>query len=453
MDYRDAEAVLQQALAFGIHPSLTGIEALCAALSRPQDAFSVIQITGTNGKTSTARLTEAILRAEGAVTALYTSPHLERYPERIEMAGTVVSDEEFARAITAVVDVAEGLRPGAQGTETGFTEFELLTAAALWLFRERGVEIAVLEVGMGGRWDATSVVVPSVAVVTGVGLDHTGVLGASIDAIAREKAAIIRPGVIPVLGPGTAGIEGPFIERAADLSDGLRAVREDGASSPATPDLTVRFTVRDHPTAPDDFTTVNVAGVLDDYAAIAIPAPAYQAGNVATAIAAAEAVLGRALDAPRLRAAVAAVGLPGRFELVQGVPPVILDGSHNPQAAEVLAGAIADAWPDSSTRPTVLLGVLQDKDAEGIVLALARLCSDIAVTAPMSLRARSAADLAAVVEAITGRTPQVFTDVTSAVDALRDSANGLVVTGSLTTVGEARRVLVDDSISHTGAHR
>ena len=133
--------------------------ALCSALGNPQDAFESVQITGTNGKSSTARVTAALLQAEGVATGLYTSPELERYPERIEIGGEVVSDADFALALGAALAAARALRgDDAVGTEGGFTEFELLTAAALWLFRERGVEVAVLEVGLGGRWDATSVV-------------------------------------------------------------------------------------------------------------------------------------------------------------------------------------------------------------------------------------------------------------------------------------------------------
>ena len=177
--------------------------ALCSALGNPQDAFESVQITGTNGKSSTARVTAALLQAEEVATGLYTSPELERYPERIEIGGEVVSDGDFALALGAALAAARALRgDDAVGTEGGFTEFELLTAAALWLFRERGVEVAVLEVGLGGRWDATSVVSPSVAAITGVGLDHTAILGDTLEAIAAEKAAIIRTGYGADAGTG-----------------------------------------------------------------------------------------------------------------------------------------------------------------------------------------------------------------------------------------------------------
>lgn len=443
MDYPDAVEALRIALAFGIHPSLDGIEALCEELGRPQDAFGVIQVTGTNGKTSTVRFVQAMLGAEGLSTGLYTSPHLERYEERIELSGVPVAEVEFGQAIGEVMAAADQLRPGAHGTPEGFTEFEILTAAALWLFRQHAVDVAVLEVGLGGRWDATSIATPAVAVVTGVGLDHTAILGDTLEQIAEEKAAIIRPGSVAVLGPGTQSVEDIFLHAVEAAGAGIRVVRHNSAPSVVSQDLTVRFILTDPPTAPDDFAVLNVAGVLGDYPALSMAAPAYQAANVATAIAAAEAFLGRELDDPLLRQAVAGVSLPARFELVRSVPPVIVDGSHNPQAAAVLAGAIANAWPDDSRRPTVLLGVLSDKDATGIVRELATVCSSFAVTQPQSERRLPARELGIITEAVTGVAPRVFPDVASALaELIPAEREGVVIAGSLTTAGEARGLLL-----------
>lgn len=441
--YDEALAELSRALVFGINPSLDGVTALCAELGNPQNAFASVQITGTNGKSSTARATAALLAGEGA-TGLYTSPELERYPERIEIGGEVISDDDFALALGAALAAARALRgDDAIGTATGFTEFELLTAAALWLFRERGVEIAVLEVGMGGRWDATSVVSASVAAITGVGLDHTAILGDTIEAIAAEKAAIIRPTTVPVLGPGTAGVERVFLERADAVGTPARAVRAESEPTPVAEALTVRYAVRQRPSAPDGTTVADVRGMHAAYGALALRAPGYQAANVATAVAIAEAALGRALDAAAAREALSALTFPGRFELVRTDPVVIIDGSHNPQAAAVLAAAVCDAFPDSSRRPTLLLGVLADKDARGIVAALAPAVDRIAITQPDSPRALPAADLAAIVEEVTHREPAAsYTGIAEALlGELARSDCGLLVTGSLTTAGQARRLL------------
>jgi len=445
VEYRDAEAALETALTFGIHPSLVGISELCGALEGPQDAFRIVQVTGTNGKTSTVRITEALLRAEGLATGLYTSPHLERYPERIEVGGRVVTDTQFAEAVSAVLDAAETLRPGAQGTDSGFTEFELLTAAAFWTFRRHGVEVAVLEVGLGGRWDATSVAAADVAVIIGVGLDHTAILGDTLEAIAGEKAAIIRPGAVAVLGPGTAAVDDVLLTHAAHVCASVRRVREAGPEGLMPAEAAVSYSVHSHPTTPDGFSTLDVKGALGIYPALSVSAPAYQAGNIATAVAAAEALTGHMLDVAHVRCALRDLTLPGRFELVRTSPPVIVDGSHNPQAAGVLAGAIRDAWPRPGRRPVVLLGVLSDKDAEGMVAALTSVAGGFAVVAPSSPRARSAADLAAVVARVTGEEPPVFSDVRSALEMLSTTArDGLVVTGSLTTAGEARALLRRD---------
>jgi len=447
MTFDEALAALKRATVFGINPSLEGVTELADALGRPQDTFAAVQITGTNGKTSTARMAAALLGGEGRLVGLFTSPELERYTERIEIAGRVASDGDFTAAIAAVVSAAELLRgEGAVGTAAGFTEFELLTAAALWLFRERGVEIAVLEVGLGGRWDATSVVSPSVAVITGVGLDHTAILGETVDEIARDKAAIIKPASAPVLGPGTDGLDSIFLARAEEVGGHARAVREGLDFSPVAEDLTVRFRVVERPSTPGGITVLDVDGVHARYEALAIAAPSYQAANVATAIATAEAALGRALDGGRARAALAKLAIPGRFELVRSAPAVIVDGSHNPQAAAVLADAIREAFPDPNARPTVLLGVLADKDAIGIVAAIAPVAAAIAVVAPHSLRALPAGDLAAAVADVTGTTPAAFDSVAQALEALLATAlTGLVVTGSLTTAGQARGLLRDGS--------
>lgn len=444
--YDDAVAALGGALVFGTNPSLDGIVSLCAALGRPQDTFASVQVTGTNGKTSTARMTHALLRAHGRNAGLYTSPELERVNERIEVGTGPVSDAEFAAAVGAVLDAAERLRPGVQGQVSGFTEFELTTAAALWLFRERSIDTAVLEVGLGGRWDATSVVSPAVSVITGVALDHTAVLGDTLEMIAAEKAAIIKPASAPVLGPGTAGLDAVFIERSREVGTHARAVREGSDPSPAEEALTVRYEVTGRPDSPGGLTTFDVRGIHDDYRGLSVAAPAYQAGNVATAIAATEAALGRGLHAGNVQRALDGLTVPGRFELVCERPPVIVDGSHNPQAARFLAAAIAAAWPDPALRPLVVLGVLADKDAAGIVRALAPAASEFIVTAPRAPRALAAHTLAAIVARETGREARIVEPVGTAVEqAMRYGTHGVVVTGSLTTAGQARVALRDAS--------
>lgn len=439
MDYDGAVAALSEALRFGINPSLEGIARLTEALGRPQDSFAALQITGTNGKSSTARLVAALLAAEGLRTAAYTSPHLESYTERIEIDGRPVTEADFARAVSAAVEAAGRSSIGV----SALTEFEVLTGAALWLMREHAVDIACLEVGMGGRWDSTSVVDPAVAVVTGVGLDHTERLGTTVEAIAADKSRIIKAGSCVVLGPGTAQVAEVFLERCALLGLSPRFVAAVGAPSPVDEDLTVRFEVLERSDRPGGGLVLDVHGVHGDYTGLRLSAPAYQAPNVAVAVAAAECALGRALRPEDARAALALMTFPGRFELLVDDPPVVIDGAHNPQAAGVLADAVLDAWPDPACRPLCVLGVLQDKDAEGIVMALDPVVDGFVVTQPDAARARDAADLAAIVERVTGAWPEIRPDLAEAIDDARQRAGaaGVIVTGSLYTAGQARGLL------------
>jgi dihydrofolate synthase / folylpolyglutamate synthase len=426
--YDEAVAALTQALRFGINPSLDGIRALTDVLGRPQDAYRCVQVTGTNGKSSVTRTCAALLEAHGLSSAAYTSPHLERYSERMEVAGTPVTDADFARAVEAALGAAEAL--GGDGV-SGFTEFELLTAAALWLFRELGVEWACLEVGMGGRWDATSVVTPAVAVVTGVALDHVDRLGRTVEEIAADKAHIIKHGSVAVFGPGTRAVHGILVERAAGVAAPVVTVAEQDA------DVTFRVTAA--PSAPGATLALDVFGRFAAYPALGLTAPAYQAPNVATAIAAAESALGRALEIGAVRAALGGMRFPGRFEVVSDDPPVVLDGAHNPQAAAVLAGAIRAAFPGA--RPTLVLGILADKDAEGIVAALAPVAARIVVTRPDSSRALPAERLAEIVERVAGVRPTVAPELADAIAIAGSDGAGVVVSGSLYTAGQARTLL------------
>jgi dihydrofolate synthase/folylpolyglutamate synthase len=438
MDYPHAIAALTGALRFGVHPSLDGIRALTDAMGRPQDSFASVQITGTNGKSSTTRMVAALVASQGLASAAYTSPHLESYTERIEVGGAAVSESDFARAVSAACDAADA---GA-GLEA-FTEFELLTASALWLLRERSVDVACLEVGMGGRWDATSVVDPAVAVVTGVGLDHTERLGSTVEAIAADKARIIKPGASVVLGPGTAEVADVFLDRCAEFGLHPRFVAEADAVSPVQEELTVRYDVRRRPDRPGGALRVHVRGIHADYGELELTAPSYQAANAATAIAAAECALGRALDVDATRRALLAMRFPGRFEVMVADPPVVIDGAHNPQAAAVLAEAVAEAWPDTGRRPWCVLGILADKDAEGIARALAPFVRRFVVTRPAAARALEVEVLARRVEAATGVRPQTAPDLTRAIPLALESAGeaGVLVTGSLYTAGEARTLL------------
>ncbi|MDY0087307.1 MAG: Mur ligase family protein [Coriobacteriia bacterium] len=429
--FSDAVDVLDGALEFGVNPSLESMRALCEELGRPQDAFAAIQVAGTNGKSSVTRLISAVLQGHGLKTGMYLSPHLHSYVERIACSGEVVTEASFAKAVGEVLAAARraGIAP---------TEFEILTAAALCAFRDCGVEVAVLEVGMGGRWDATSVVDPAVAVITGIALDHTEHLGDTREEIAADKAHIIKSGSIGILGPATIGVERIFEQRAGEEdASTLLAVRMGMQLSPFDESQTVRFTITSNPTAPDGTTHVDVAGFGLMSTGIEVRGPAYQAANVATALAAAQAFTGQSLDAQSVRSAVAATIFPGRFQVIERDPWVVVDGAHNPNGAEALSKAILAAWPDDETRPTIVLGVLADKDADNIVQALAGAAARFVCVAPDTPRARDATQLAAIVESVTGVQPEVAKSVAAAVQEARSRGVDTVVTGSIRMVADA----------------
>lgn len=447
-DYEQACATLHEALRFGMDLSLEPVMRMCAAMGDPQETYACMQVAGTNGKTSTARMCAALVQAcagearhgaGGAARAvfgrraargapfkvgLYTSPGLTCYNERMEVFegrdghARAISDGEFAACIRAAA---------AAGGQAGVvpTEFELLTAAALRWFAEEEVDAAVLECGLGGRWDATSVVEPDVAVLTGVGLDHTRVLGDTVEQIAAEKAAIIKPGATAVLAPDMA-CRDVFASRAREV--GAPVLDADPA------DL----------------------GLLFDPAALA-SFPSYQRPNIATALKAAQAFLGAPVAAlPQASRALSSLCIPGRFECLRKDPLLIVDAAHNPQSAAVLAAEAAarfeppsspdaPAWglraPASAKppMPALLLGILADKDSAGIVHELAPVFSDIVVTRSSSPRALDPHELAAVVAAETGRAPAEAPDIAGALSMLSDMP--ALACGSITVAGEVKRLV------------
>lgn len=435
--YPEAVASLESALRFGTNPSLAGIRALTRAMGCPQDAFRAVQVTGTNGKTSVTRMCAALLAAHGHKVGTYTSPHLLEYRERIEIGGAAVGREPFTDAIAAALAAA-----GQAGLPTPPTEFELLTAAALWLFRQRAVDWAALEVGMGGRWDATSVASPAVAVITGVALDHTHHLGSTIEAIAEEKASIVRQGCTAVLGPGTEAADAIFAARAADAGARVIRVRDAGSGdAPPARAADVRFMLAARPDGPDGRSVISVKTAETSYT-VSLRAPAYQAVNAAVALAAVEAATGSALDADAVSEALRDIRFPGRFQALARDPWLIADGAHNPQAASVLAGAVADAF--GARQPTAVLAVLDDKDAAGIVAALAGGVRAFVVTESASPRALPREALARIVENVTGRAARLAPSVAGGV-ALARADGDTVVTGSLTTAAEAIAAMPADT--------
>lgn len=449
--YDESLAILGQALHFGIQPMLESVVDMLGELGRPDGRYRILQIAGTNGKTSTARYTAAILAGEGMRAALYTSPELVSYTERMEVDGVPVPERAFARGIAAARLAGERVnarRAAASERPYDVTEFDLLTVAALVVFAEAGVDVAVLECGMGGRWDATSATSPEAVAITGVGLDHMRILGDTLEEISAEKAAIIRAGRSCVLGVGTAtpdSVEDVFLDRCADEGVTpvlLRPVRlEDapGEMHPGVPrphrDLPhAAYSVTHRPSGLGDALVLDVGAMRATYAGLAARKPIYQAANIACAVVLSEGFLGRELDGGALEASVAACPTPGRFDVLSTDPLVMIDACHNPQSVQTFLAALREVEPDVSRRPQLLCAVLADKDVAGIVRLLAHEFPRVIVTRTSSPRAIPAEDLAALFRAEGVEPTSVHRDVPGAVAALRGEP--FVACGSITTAGE-----------------
>ncbi|RJQ55814.1 MAG: bifunctional folylpolyglutamate synthase/dihydrofolate synthase [Actinobacteria bacterium] len=419
MTFDQALEYLSSALKFGINPSLETITELCAGLGNPQRRFEVLQVAGTNGKSSTARMAAAILKGQGRSVGLYTSPHLETYTERIEIGGRKIYPGEFASAFSRVVPVAEEVL-AASGRD-GITEFELLTAAAFVAFDRADVDTAVLEVGLGGRWDATSVCDARVAVVTTIDLDHTERLGTSTGEIAEEKAQIVKENSTAVVGELDSVAWEAIEARARDVGAALLKLDRDFSYKLSGNRL-------------------QIDGVFGSYPDLELSVLGkYQGENAALAVVACESLLGAALDLRALHRALGSLSLPGRLEQLLRIPPLYIDGAHNPAAAQKLS-----AWLEERLgggRIILVVGVLADKDVDGILSALCPRASTVICTQAQSSRAMPAMQLAAraskLCDAEVFIHPSVGGAIESAIDAWR-SGDVICVTGSLYTAGEAR---------------
>ena len=431
-----------------IEPTLARIAALTDLLGHPQAAYPVIHITGTNGKSSTARMVESLLRSFGLRTGLFTSPHLTDARERICFDGEPISAErllatwEEIAPYVAVVDANSAADGGVP-----LSYFEVLTALAFAAFADAPVDVAVVEVGLGGGWDSTNVADGVVAVIAPVGLDHSDYLGDSIAGIAREKAGIIKPGAIAVMAEQELVAAEAILERAVEV-DAVVA-REGLEFGVVGRGLAVGGQV------------LNLKGLNAQYDEVFLPLfGEHQAHNAALALAAVEALLGGVgpLDADLVRAGFATATSPGRLEVVRRSPTIMVDAAHNPHGAQALARAIADSFDFTSLVGVV--GVLADKDAAGVLAALEPCLDRVVVTEPSSPRALPADDLAALAEEVFGA-DRVFVepDLPDALDratALAEESgeyggSGILVTGSVVLVGDVRRMLGRDSTSAGGA--
>ncbi len=428
MNYADAVAYLD---ALGIDamksatPTLARIQALCDALNNPQKAVPMIHVTGTNGKSSVARIVTALLGALGLSAGTYTSPHLQDVRERIAYNGEPISEEAFGAVfehLQPYIDVVES-RLGER-----LTYFEILTAMFYLWASEQPVDVAVVEVGLGGRWDATNVADGSVAVVTNIALDHVEFMGNDRRAIAAEKAGIIKDGATVVTG-----------ERDPEI---ISIIGDEAA----THDATLLVADRDFATVENKVAFggryVSVQTTAREYSGLFVPLHgSHQGSNAAVALQAVVSfVPAQEISEQVVVEGLSAVRVPGRIETlpVEGKGPVVLDVAHNPDGASALATALTETF--AFERVIFVVGVLQGKDHEGILRELARLPASLVVTEPPSPRALPVASLSATAEAI-GLESTISGSVRDAINTALEIASPtdlVCITGSHYVIGEAR---------------
>ena len=457
LSYMEALQTLHAACKFGIQPMLETVVDMLAELGDPDLSFRSLQIAGTNGKTSTSRYAAAILRGQGLRVALYTSPELVSLTERMEVDGVPVSEGTFARSVAAAAEAGRrvNVRRRASGERPyDVTQFDILTVAACVAFAQADVDVAVLECGMGGRWDATSAVKSIEAVaVTGVGLDHTRILGDTLEAIAGEKAAIIRCGQSCVLGVGTAtpdSVEDVFLDRcrSQDVTPVLLrpecledAAGEMHAGVPRRHASLLRasYRITSRPRRLGAPLELTVRTPRRAYTGLTALKPSYQAANIACAVTLTEAFLDGELDGDRLLESVRQCPTPGRFSLLRPNPPVLVDACHNPQSVDAFLAALQDIAPDPATRPPLLCAVLADKDVGGIVSRLARAFPAVVCTQTSSSRSLGADELVRRFLAAGATVTGSYGSVAAALAAM--SAGPLVGCGSITLAGALAALL------------
>jgi len=416
-----------------IEPTLERISALMDILGSPQLTYPTMHIAGTNGKTTTTRMIDSLLFETGMRTGRFTSPHLESFLERIAINGKSIDAKEM---IFAYNDIAAYLDLMDEKFEHPISFFEAITALAFVAFAEHPVDVGIIEVGMGGTWDATNVIDADVSVIMPIDLDHTEYLGTTLTEIASTKAGVIKAGGFVVLAQQKPEAAIELLKRAAEV--GADIAREG-----------IEYELISRAVAVGG-QLISIKGINDTYEDIFLPLYGkHQAANAASALVAVEAFFGdQPLDIESVRAGFAAVTSPGRCEIVHRDPTIILDAAHNPHGA----GALAESLETEFTfdEKIGVIAIFADKDAAGVLKELEPVLNSIIVTQSSSTRAMPVAELEKIAVSIFGN-DRVFPvqtlegaldrAVEKAQRPLSDDSVGVVVTGSVVTVGEARTYL------------
>lgn len=415
MDYKEALEYIDGVSWLGSKPGLSRITELLERLDRPQDALKFIHIAGTNGKGSCAAMLSSVQKVCGYKTGLFISPYLFRFNERMQINGRQIGDE-------ALADIVSQVKPVADAMEDHPTEFELMTAASLLWFRQENCDIVVLEAGLGGRFDATNAIaVPEAAVIMNIGLDHTQVLGDTLEQIAGEKAGIIKPGCDCVL-----------YQQGESVTEVIRqACAEQGA----------KLHIADFSQIHSEFDSLYGQSFTYKGEAYALPLLGrHQLKNAAVALETVEVLRAKGwkLEQSDVEHGIYAVTWPGRFEIVHDQPIFVVDGGHNPQCAQTVAENLESYFPGRDR--ILLVGMLADKDCSGTLDILAPAASSFICLTPESPRALPAEDLAKLLKKY--RKPiHVCPDIREAVGLALDMAGStgvICAVGSLYSVGAIR---------------
>ena len=412
-----------------IRPRLEPTRRAVELLGDPQRSYKVIHVTGTNGKTSTTRFIERILREHGLKTGRFTSPHLVRLNERMALDGEPVSDEQLISVYSDIEPILEFVdQELAAAGENPLTFFEALAVLGFAVFADAPVDVLVLEVGMGGAWDSTNVADGDVAVFTPIGLDHMERLGNTLEEIAGTKSGIIKPGSVVVSSVQDPEVLAVLENAAKQSAEAFKLEGRDFGVSESVPSSTGQ--------------SVSISGLASSYGPYQAPVfGSHQGQNIAVAVAAVEAFLGGGqipIADDILRSAISDVSSPGRLQLIRTEPNLLLDGAHNPAGAAILAAALRAEF---SGKPLVgVLAVLADKDARGLFSNLAGVFDSVIVTESSSPRSMPVAELEIVAREGLGQEVQSVSDFKSALELAKQRASEIdgtvVVSGSITLVGD-----------------
>ncbi len=401
-------------------PTLEPIRETLALLATPQLDFPTVHITGTNGKGTTTTLTSALLSATGLRVGTFTSPDLHAINERIAINGQPIDDEEFVGLLSRLADVESV-------SGVTLTRFELLTVGALLHFSDEGVDVAVIEVGMGGTWDSTNVIDSSVAVLTNVDLDHTAVLGTTVSAIANDKVGIFRADAIAIVATTNAIVVEIAQQRASEIGADLWLIGDSFELERNELALGGRVISVRTPFENYDDILVSLHGI-------------HQGFNAATAIVAAEAFLGRGLGADVVRSTLASARMPGRMELISRKPMIVVDGAHNPAGIRALCATLDGAFYVQGARRCVL-GILKGREIDDMVEPLVSLgFTEFHCCAPATPRAVPASEVAEAVRRFGGVAFEHPSGLAALAHARERSTDEdlIVVAGSLYLVAEVR---------------